>query len=224
MNIIRKMFVFGVAIEILILAGCAHVPKDAPELSAELGRQISAMETSHLALLHRFFDMKRAEVNDFISKEYLPTFAENFFKQKSISGAWNTIVSENNSYDRLKFITTVGVKLQEEINKQQVALLEPVNSLEQALEKAIEDEYNQARAVNQSLTSFLYSAAEVSENRQRYLDMVGATDAKIDAAVGKVDELVSSALDAARKAEDKAPDVEKYLKKVEDLKKELATK
>jgi len=165
---------------ILALAGCASIPPEAPELSAELGKRISAIEDSNITLLKRFFDQKRRGVDRFIENEWVPEFANQFFSNDSISRAWDTIVRENDKKQRLLFVVKTGPKLQEKINEKRLELIQPLDQLERRIETKIRDEYTQARAMNSSITSFLLSASKVAENRNRYLEMVGVSDGSID--------------------------------------------
>lgn len=51
---------------------CASIPKQAPDLSAALGREINVLEKSHLSLLHAYFNERRAKVDEFIETTWLP--------------------------------------------------------------------------------------------------------------------------------------------------------
>ena len=179
----------GILVVLLILVGCASIPPEAPELSAELGKRISAIEDSNITLLKRFFDQKRREVDKFIEEEWVPEFAEQFFSNQTISAAWNTIVREDDKQQRLMFLVKTGPKLQKKINEKRLELIQPLDDLERRIEKQIRDEYAQARAINNSITSFLVSSTEVVENRNRYLEMVGVTDDKIGKIIDKTDNI-----------------------------------
>lgn len=201
-----------------LLVGCASIPPEAPELSSELGKKISAIENANITLLNRFFDQKRAEVDKFIEEEWLPTFSKEFFSNRAISKAWNTIVSENDTQQRLTFIIKTAPKLQQKINEKRLELIQPLDILERKIEKGIRDEYSQAKAINNSITSFLLSVAEVSENRNRYLEKVGITDIKVGNLIDKTDEAVSNLLNKSKTAQDKTDRATKFLEKLKSLK------
>jgi len=220
----NMMRIIVVGLGFAVLMGCAHIPREAPDLSAELGNQISSVEKAHLALLHQFFELKRNEIDEFVQEEYLPVFAKNFFSEPKISSGWNTIVSENDPSERLKFLTVVGVKLQVEIDRRRAILIDPINSMEIEVTRALEAEYEQAKAINQALTGLLYSGSEVSENRQRYLEMVGVSDEKVESVINKVGDVVGKMLEGAKEAEDKAPEIDEYLQKFNELKEKLKVK
>ena len=213
-NYIYNFSIFAIA---LALSACVSIPSEAPELSVELGKRISAIEGSNVTLLHRFFDQKRKEVDEFIENEWVPTFANQFFSNPKISSVWEEIVKSDNKSDRLTFIIKSGPKLQKKINEKRLELIQPLDDLERRIEKSIRDEYSQARAMNNSITSFLLSASEVAENRNRYLDMVGVTDSKTGSLIDKTDDAVSDLLKSGKNAQVKAEKAEKYLDKIRSI-------
>ena len=210
-----RLKIFSIFTSILLISGCATIPSEAPQLSGELGKRISAIERSNITLLHKFFDLKRNEVDKFIEKEWTPIFAKNFFSEPKIQRMWETIVTENNPADRLKFLIITGPKLKKKINRKRLQLIKPLDKLERFIERRIRTEFRQARSINNSITSFLISASKVEENRNRYLNMIGITDNKIGALIDGVDETVGSLIDKSNNIKSYS---EKYIKKLNDLK------
>ena len=201
---------------VLALAGCATIPPEAPELSVELGKRISAIEEANITLLKRYFDFKRSEVDAFIEKEWVPDFANQFFVDPKISSAWNIIVRENDKAENLKFLIKTGPKLQKKINDKRLALVQPLDALERRIEDKIRGEYRQALSMNNTITSFLISASKVAENRNRYLEMAGITDEKIGAAIDKTDDAVDRLLGKTVDVAEKVGDAEKVVAGVKD--------
>ncbi|MCV2403121.1 hypothetical protein OFY17_09555 [Marinomonas sp. C2222] len=210
-----------VALSLLVLSGCASIPPEAPNLSSELGKRISALENANITLLNRYFDQKRTEVDRFIQEVWLPEFANAFFQKPFIADAWNTIVSENDKKQRLMFLMKAGPELQKAVNKKRTELIKPLDELEKQIARNIQVEYEQARGINNSITSFLRSAAEVAENRSRYLEMVGATDDKISTLIDNTDSAVSDLLEAGYTADDKVDSAKKFAQKVKDIQKSI---
>ncbi len=200
------------------LTGCASIPQEAPELSSELGKRIAAIEESHIALLRRFMDEKRKQVDQFVKTEWTPKFAENYFKQPNVNKAWDETVKGNNPNDRLMLLTLVGPKLQEEINKKRLELIKPLDEIEKDIERRLRDEYRQAQAMNNSITSFLASAAKVAENRDRLLRAVGIEDAKIKKAISDADVAVQKLTDQTSES---AGRFEEFKKSINEVKAEL---
>lgn len=211
----------AVGVVMVLLAGCATIPPEAPELSTELGNRINAIQDANLTLLHRFFDLKRGDVDRFIQNEWVPTFAEEIFSDPKMKTTWDTIVKENNPADRLKFLVITGPKLQEQINKKRTELISPLDDLERRIEQEIRDEYEQARSINNSITSFLLSASKVAENRNRYLEMAGVTDAKVGQTIDKVNDAVGDLLSTGKEAKNKITKAEEYLTKLREIRDSL---
>lgn len=206
---------------ILVLMSCASIPKQAPDLSAALGREINVLEKSHLSLLRAYFNERRAKVDEFIETTWLPQYATNFFSEPEIQDAWNEIVESNDKAERLDFILAVAPELQAVINDKRNELIAPLNEIEGALESSLRDQYNYSRSINNSLTSFLSSAAKVQENQQRYLDMVKITEDKIGRAIDRTDEVVQDLLKQSERAANAEEKIADYKAKAEEYSKEL---
>ncbi|GAB2188416.1 hypothetical protein MAH1_00220 [Sessilibacter sp. MAH1] len=201
----------------VLTGGCASIPPEAPELSAELGRRISAIEDANITLLKRFFDQKRREVDKFIEDEWVPDFANQVFSNPAIANAWQIIVREDDPQQRLMFLISTGPKLQQKINEKRLELIQPLDDLERRIETKIRDEYIQARALNNSITSFLLSASEVAENRNRYLELVGVSDDSLGQLIDKTDDAVTDLLDKATDVKNKVTRAENFLEKVREI-------
>ncbi len=201
--------------------GCVSIPKEAPQLSVELGKRINSIESANIKLLNKFFDQKRDDIDEFINEDWTPLFAKNIFSNPKISKIWDTIVRENNKQDRLMFLVKIGPKLQKKINEKRLELITPIDELESRIEKAIRTEYRQARAINNSITSLLVSSSEVSENRNRYLGMLGVTNNKIANVIDKTDSLVSKLLKKSKDAPSKVDKAQAFIKKMKSLRDSL---
>jgi len=121
----------------------------------------------------------------------------------------------------LDFLVTVGKKLQNKINSKRVELMEPLTILEQKIANSIRSEYSQARAINSSISSFLLSASEVEQNRNRYLDMLGMTDIKISKAIDTTDNIVSELLQKGKNVSQKVDKAEAFISQINSLKDSL---
>ncbi|SDK66369.1 hypothetical protein [Microbulbifer yueqingensis] len=206
---------------LLFISGCVSIPPEAPELSAELGKRISAIEKANITLLNRFFDQKRRDVDRFIEDEWTPAFAENVFSQPGVAAAWDHIVHTDNQHERLKFLTITGPKLQKKINQKRLELIQPLDELERRMEGQIREEYHQARSINSTLTSFLTSASEVAENRNRYLSMLDIEQSQLDNLLDQTDTVVSDLLRKASDGKDKYARADEFIQRIQDLKSSL---
>jgi hypothetical protein len=201
----------------LLMMACVSIPPEAPELSAQLGNRISAIEQSNLTLLHRYFDRKKQDVDEFIQNEWVPEFANQFFSEPAIATVWDQVVASGSKQDRLQFILKTSPKLQQKINQKRVELIHPLEVLEQRIETKLTADYAQAKAINNSITGFLLSASKVVENRDRYLEMVGVTSDEITQFIDKTDSIVADLLQSSQDLEGKVTKGEKYLQKINGL-------
>jgi hypothetical protein len=215
------MKIFSHLLIAILVSSCISIPKQAPELSEELGKRINSLERSHISLLNSYFEQKRKAVDEFIETTWLPEFAGNFFSKPAISEAWNEIVESKDTKDRLDFLVAVGPQLQVVINEKRQELIAPLNDVERQLEQMIREEYSTTRSINNTLTSFLVSAAKVKENQQRYLDMLKITDDKISGAIDQTDQIISDLLSQSEKIADAQNKVKEYTAKAEEYKEKL---
>ena len=204
-------------IAVLTLTGCASIPPEAPELSGQLGSRITAIESSHNRLLEQFFAEKRRRVDDFIQEVWVPTFATEFFGDPAVDKVWKEVVASTDPRDRLRFVVFVGPKLQSKINEKRIELIKPLEDLERTVKAKLKVDYDQARAINNTLTSFLQSASKVEANRKRYLEMLGITDKQVEAFIDDTDEAVSDLVSKAKGAQDKVNSGDAFVKKVKAI-------
>lgn len=206
---------------LVAVTGCISIPQEAPELSKELGNRITAIEIANITLLQRYFSLKRSEVDRFVDEQWVPIFAENFFSSAQISKAWDSIVKSNDKTDRLDFIVRLGPKLQKRINQKRTELLHPLEELEREIERKIRGEYEQAKAINNSITSFLLSASEVAENRNRYLNEIGVSEVDVNNAINKTDDAIAVLLNKTESIAEKVESAEKFVGKIKKIKNSL---
>ena len=205
----------------LSLFSCASIPKEAPVLSEKLGEEINNLEGSHVRLVESFFELKRKNLRTYLEEKWLPQYAERFFDKPDIQQMWERVSTTGAEEDRLMFLLVTAPELQADINKRYQETIEPLNQLERALKNALQEKYLRARSINNTLTSFLVSAAEVDENRQRYLNMAGLTEDKISEAIDQTEELTSEllikALGADSKLKRSEDNIDEYKKKINNL-------
>ena len=195
----------------LVVAGCVSIPSEAPELSQTLGYRLKALENANITLLQRYFDLKRRDIDRFIADEWVPKFARTIFSKPQVIAEWRRIVQSESEADRLQFLVGAGPALQLQINQKRLELVAPLDELERRIGRSIKQAYDEAAAINNTLTSFLWSAAEVAENRDRFLEAAGVTANRVSGVIDGVDIAVSSLVAGAS-------DATEYLRKLEEIK------
>ena len=201
----------------LAVGGCAHIPPEAPELSAQLGGRISALEVAHVRAIEKFFAERRLRVDEFIQQIWVPTFAGDFFEEKEINDVWKQVVASKDPNDRLQFLVIVGPRLQKKINEKRVELMKPLEDLEREVKSKLKIEYDQARGINNTLTAFLQSASKVEANRKRYLEMLGITDKQVDKFIDETDEAVTQLVTKTKDVSDKVDKGKAYIDKIKAI-------
>ena len=208
---------FLAVLALAVVMGCATIPKEAPDLSVALGERIAALEESHLQLLGAFFEEKRAAVDRYIERVWLPAYAEEVLREPAVQSLWDRVCREGTAQDRLEFLRRLGPKIQLRINDQRRSMVEPLDRLERTLGERLRSEYDQARAASNALTSFLASASEVEATRNRYLGMLGIDVPDVEEALGEADAAVGAVVRGTERAEAAAQDVERFRSQVEAI-------
>lgn len=193
---------FILIVLIFSFISCVSVPKEAPQLSQELGVQLQELEVSHMALVQSFFDGKRKEVRGFIDDEWAPLFAENFFNQPAIAEAWDEIVASDDKEARLEFITLIAPEMVFQKEKAYRKIIEPMEELENHLVRAIRDKYDYSFEINQTLTNYLSATSKTSEIRWNYLQKVGMNPQTMNEVFNQIDLWTDNALQKGGKLKD----------------------
>lgn len=189
-----------------VFCGCVSIPPETPELSVVLGQRIAAIRDANVTLLHRYFDLKRSEVDRFILESWAPTFAKTLFDDPDVEREWQAIVESDDAELRVEFLLDVAPAMQDRINSKRVELTKPLDELEFQILQVLETEYNEALSINATITSFLASASAVAENRNRFLKVLGVNDKRVatvlDGVGGSVTEMLGNVEDLEKGASD----------------------
>ena len=187
---------------ICALVSCVTIPKEASQLSFEIGQQMNRIEAAHLNLLDAFFQEKKDKIDEFMQNVWLPKFAETFLNQPDIAAAWELARSTNQQIDILNLILLLGPKLQGEINNRRLELIQPLEILQGKVKAQIQSDYNLAESMNLTLTSYLQSAQSVAANRDDFLNMLGISQESVNSVVDQTDAAFAKLSSIGQKIED----------------------
>jgi hypothetical protein len=211
------------------LTACSSVPAEAPQLSAELGNRISAIQQSHFALLRQFMDERRERIDEFVNEEWAPRLTTNTFEDPRMKEILDKVAASPDPNARVQLMARVGPKIQKHIQEKRNELMKPLDEIERALERQLRQEYDQALGVNNALTSYLSSAAKLDANRDRYVAMAGNAlgvqldvDKHLDETAALVEGLVAKRDAAAGAAADVETLVKEFRVKADGLVKAIA--
>lgn len=197
----------------MMLTGCLSIPQEAPELSAEIGKQIVEARSSHLALLDQYMNEKRDRIDEFIAREWIPAFAVKVFKKPTVKKEWDRIVRSNDKEERLVFITGLGSLLQNKINAKRLELMAPIEEVEHLLVAHLNMHYDQMLAANSTLTAYLDSSWSVKERQHRVLKFMNV-DGKLTEYMGKADEVVSKIVASKDAYDENKGKIQKIIDKI----------
>lgn len=175
-------------VALLALAACVSIPPEASTLSAELGKRIGALESAHINMLRKWMDERKTRVDDFMSQQWIPTFSKELMEQPAVQAGLRKV--QERPELAAEFFSGLGTRIQTRLNEKRNEYLRPLEELERRIERHLRDEYALAKSINNAVTSFLVSAGEVAENRDRYLGMIGVKN-DLDRALDKADDAVS---------------------------------
>jgi len=173
----------------MAVSGCISLPRDAVQLSTELGALVSESRAAHLTLVRTYMAEKRERVDEFMFKEWIPEFARQVFKQEGIKKEWERVAASSDTGERLEFITGLGVMLQQQINMKRSEIMGPVDQMERLLLERINVHYDEMLTANATITAFLDSATSVRERQQTTMKIFHAED-KLSGLTASADELV----------------------------------
>lgn len=199
---------------VLTLVGCTSIPKEAPELSIELGKKIKSLEDAHMSLVEEYFSMKKDLLNRFFEDKWMPDLADEFFRSSVLEEKWLHVVKSNDNTVKMQFILEVAPVLVEVINTQKQLLFKPLEDLQRDVEKEIRNGYDESYAINNSLTSYLISAHKVDQTRKSFVENLGLKEKKYNDMIIKINDITESLVKSTENIPEKA---DKYAAEIKKL-------
>lgn len=216
-----KKSVKSIAISLLFVSlfvSCASLPRATVDLSMLLEKQISALEQSHIKLINKYFEEKQYHILSFLDNEWYPKYLENFFNDGDAEDIWNEIINNSDKKERISDLQMVVSIIQTEYMAMRDSLLFPLETTRIELLSAVQEEYNTARTMNNTVLNNIASVNEIQEARKEYLSKlvnVDLVDNTIDTYFEKADKILSDAqkgLDQYNETESKIESIIKNLK------------
>lgn len=216
------------ALLMILTTGCAQLPKESVELSATVGRDLSEMRKSHVALVKIYYEGLIKDINQFIDNAYLPyqiqkTLADPMIKQdmlasiETASREDSTGQSQKDAFEKLKFFHLI---IHEEVEDYRKLKLAPVQKQYQSVLSDINASYDQIHYANSIVTGHLASVVKVHDTQNEILEKLDLKDlrTKVGANVSTVSEQIS---ELTFKAKEKQGDLEKIVTKFEEVAEKL---
>ncbi len=136
---------------VLLLSGCAGMPKQSVQLSQEVGRGIALYHQAYTNVLNEYFVQKREAINRFILNAYLPVYLENIKAELKAAGEDPEKLHSFMVHDVVKDVAGKRDAMQEELEKTRIALID-----------AVSRDYLLLIQANATITGLLQSAVDVN--------------------------------------------------------------
>lgn len=207
---------------LIVLIGCAQVPKESVELSATVGRDIAKVYRAHRELAVIFYRRIKNDINKFVDEVYAPYQIQKLLEsdqkrfkqgnQLSLFAKLNVAVQQpgNTAAQKtaLSFMEVFVQELRTEIENYRKDLLDPVLEQEKELLSAIDRSYFQIHYANSIVTGHLASIVKVHDAQDEILKQFGVEGLRED-----VGETLAKASDEVAKLVEKGKKVEEKLGK-----------
>ena len=229
----------------LLLQACAHVPKEAVELSTTVGRDLAIVYQAHRELAQLLFSRMRSDVNRFVDNVYAPFQIRNVMNRQKelaastnpedrkksllllIDAAFNTEASPELQETALKAMGLLVTKIHADVDTMRKELLDPLNDQETEVLKSIDQAYQQIHYANSIVTGHLSSVVKVHETQAELLKTIGVERVlrqEVGESLAEASEKIGTIVEAASTADDKLSKAEEQLQKLKNTLSELEKK
>ena len=218
---------------------CAQVPKESVELSATLGRDLSAVQKSHRELAVVLFSRMRQDINQFIDEVYAP------FQIKYAMDRQAELAKSSNPDDRedsllfaineafkpdapselqdavLKGMESMVAKIRSDIEEMRKELLDPLEQQKSEVLSSIDQAYQQLHYANSIVTGYLSSVAKVHDSQTDLLQKIGVDQDQLGENLAKTSDKIKTLVQTSEKAENKIEMAKENAEKLKNIVKEL---
>ncbi len=227
---------------VLLVNGCAQVPKEAVELSTTVGRDIAVTREAHVQLASLLFQKMKEDVNRFVDGIYAPhQIRAAMERQKelaessdpndkkislllAINAAFKPGASEKLQSATLKGMGILVTKIRNDVEQMRRDLLTPLDEQEKMVLGSINRAYQQMHYANSIVTGHLSSVAKVHEAQSELLAEFGVEKdlrKEIGEGMAAVSSKITLLVDAAENVDDKMVGAEKTATSLKDAITEL---
>lgn len=175
MYIIRLSLLFSLA----GMFSCVSVPKETVELSSTIAADLAEIESSHTALVNKYYQLIKADINRLVDELYVPYIIDFTIDRFGLIDR----IENSSGQDQLDIMTIFVDEMNSEIQSFRESLLDLVDENHQAVLAAVQASYSNIRYANAALTTYLDSAYAVAEERQtifKELGLSGLPDSLIE--------------------------------------------
>lgn len=196
-----------------LLAGCAQVPKESVELSTTVGRDVSEMKRSHLALVDLYYKGLMRDINDFVDKVYLPyqiqrTLSDDLWKREMLSAIESASRPDTTGARQIESFQKIEAFLliiQEEVESYRKLKLQPIKDQYDSVRAGISDAYDQIHYANAIVTGHLASVVKVHDAQSELLEKLDLKNLRTETGEGVagLSEKIGALVQKAKSGEEK---------------------
>jgi hypothetical protein len=146
------------------LVGCSSTPKESAELSRHVGDMIAATKVAHIAMVNRYFDRMKSEVEEFTFHAY---------KNALLANVRKIAKEKDPHFEELSFDQYDQVMTR--IQQRRDEWVREVEKGRHTVLLSLEEHYGLLTQANASLTALLRSAANLNQTEAALLDRYGAS-------------------------------------------------
>lgn len=149
---------------IILLAGCATIPRASVDMSIQLEQQLYALKQANESVINSVFEAKEQNMIAHIDNKIFPAYLDGLFKDSSIQNIWDEMVANNNDEERLEVIVWLNKNVQKKYKETKDSLLLPIKEERARVLKSFNDEFNVAIRMNNTVTRNIASANAIQES------------------------------------------------------------
>lgn len=215
---INRKFFYFIIVLIVLLTGCASIPKASVDMSILLEQQLYDLKQANQSLINSVFDAKEQNVIAHIDNKLFLEYLDGLFKDSSIQNIWDKMAASKDHKERLEVIVWLNKNIQKKYKEIKDSLLVPLVEERKHFLKSFNDEFDAAIRMNSVITRNIASVNAIQDsykNLASKLIDVNKLDSMVFDSLKVVDDKLNSiqkGLDIYNKNEDKINDILKKVK------------
>jgi hypothetical protein len=178
-------------VALFFVAGCAQVPKESVELSATVGRDLTASHKAHRELAKVLFSRMKDDVSRFVDNVYAPYQIRTALQKDAdasqssdqavrngslllgISAAYAPGATNESRKNAIAGMSYLIQDVKTDIDSKRAELLKPIEDQEATLLGALDRNYTQIIYANSIVTGYLGSVVKVHDAQSELLRTIG---------------------------------------------------
>jgi hypothetical protein len=171
---------------IAVLSGCSSVPKEAVDLSYQIGQDTEALHQSYRKLIKAHYQLSRRIIEQEWTKTELPTIIKNAIEEgRLVDVAAGKVVFDPATQNFVKptpgaefvqreqTMQTWSKEVADIIAQNRAGILDPIDQEEQKLLESVDAAFAQVARGNAAISAHLASLRKVQETQDSVLDKAG---------------------------------------------------